>query len=453
MRVKFTHLTGSMRGAAEEFSLPIIKVGRALSSDLLLQDEEGLHRLASRSHAEFRLEGEQFVIYDLGSRNGTFVNGQAVDRATLANGDQVSFGLNGISFQISLLTVPDDEIDFLRTTPLFKDLSAELLHQVYNRGNIDSCPANSLLFRVGEPSTKIYVIRNGIIELRSPKEDNPNAWITNYIGPGDTLGETTALIGEAHSSEARVPEGAEIFSISASRLLELIRTNPDVAEHFVLTFAHYLNRTYKRLFSQTRSKLQGSLFYFDLMTVIQTLINSQESGLLTIYSVGRGLVRSMAWSSSVGAYPLGQIYLEKGSVRYAWVGILTGEEAFYQLFQTELNGSFSFEQGVNMDEQHRQDLITPPSVSLVMEAIRLKDELYRFIDRIPEQTTPFRLVASMLTSKDSKELPLLDRLYRMLLERPVTLIEILDALPCCYARTYGLIEKLLETRQITIHTY
>jgi len=55
MKVRFTHLTGSMRGSMEEFSLPVIKVGRAISSDLLLQDEQGLHRLASRMHAEFHL--------------------------------------------------------------------------------------------------------------------------------------------------------------------------------------------------------------------------------------------------------------------------------------------------------------------------------------------------------------------------------------------------------------
>src|ERR1044071_3636095 len=126
MKVRFTHLTGSMRGAVEEFSLPVIKVGRALSSDLLLQDEEGLHRLASRLHAEFRMEGDEFVLYDLSSRNGTFVNGQVVERRTLLEGDQVSFGLNGISFQVNFLATPDEEVDFLRATPLFKDLSFDL---------------------------------------------------------------------------------------------------------------------------------------------------------------------------------------------------------------------------------------------------------------------------------------------------------------------------------------
>ncbi|MBI4854099.1 MAG: FHA domain-containing protein [Acidobacteria bacterium] len=447
MRVRFTHLTGSMRGSVEEFSLPVIKVGRAISSDLLLQDEQGLHRLASRMHAEFHLNDGNFTIYDLSSRNGTFVNGEPVSEKVLSEGDQVSFGLNGISFQVNFVESLDEEIEFLRTTPIFRELSLELLQRVFRRGQIESYPASSTLFRVGEPSSKLYVIRNGIVELRSPKEDGKQIAV-NYIGPGQALGETTALIGEPHISEARVPEGAEIFQISAEKLKEMVRSNPDFAEHMVITFAKYLNRSYKKLSLQTKNKLQGSLFYFDLATVIQTLINSKESGLLTIYSVGRGLIRSMAWSTSVGAYPIGQVYLQEGQVRYAWSGQLSGEEAFYQLFQVELNGSFSFEQGVGMESRPEGEMIWRPSMNLVMEAVRLQDELNKLRDMLPEQTTAFELNRPTLNVSNLNLSLAVDAMYRLLLERPVSIIELVDALPCCYYTTYFLIKEFLDTNQI-----
>lgn len=450
MKIRFTHLTGSMRGAIEEFSLPIIKVGRALSSDLLLQDEEGMHRLASRLHAEFRMEGDQFILQDMSSRNGTFVNGQPVDYHILIDGDQVSFGLNGISFQVNFIDTPEEEIDFLRGTPLFKDLSAELLHRVYKRGYIESFSTGSVLFKIGQSSSNLYIVRNGIIELRSPKEEDSSQTITNYIGPGQTLGETTALLNEAHTSEARVPEGAEIFIISAERLRELIRSNPDIAEHFVLTFARYLSSSYKRLSMQNKSKLQGSLFYFDLATVLQTLINSNESGLLTIYSIGRGLVRSMAWSSSIGAYPLGQVYLENGMVVSAWASSLYGEEAFFQLFQAELNGSFSFEQEAKMSDRHPGEMITKPPRSLVFESVKLQDELNQLRDKYPDDTMLFQLNGMTLHVEKQINEPIADIIYRMLIERPFTLIEFLDTLPCCYYRTYAVLDELYSTHQITI---
>jgi CRP-like cAMP-binding protein len=449
MKVRFTHLTGSMKGAKEEFSLPIIKVGRALSSDLLLQDEQGLHRLASRAHAEFRLDDGQFIIYDLGSRNGTFVNNEPITERVLVDGDQVSFGLNGISFQVNFIESIDEEIEFLRATPLFKDLPIDILQRVFRRGVIESFSANSILFRIGEPSSKLYVVRNGIVELRTPKEENPNEFTTNYLGPGQSLGETTSFIGELHMSEARIPEGAEIFNISSDKLRELVRSNPDFAEHLVLTFARYLNRSYKKLSSHNKSKLQGSLFYFDLATVIQTLINTQESGLLTIYSVGRGLIRSMAWSTSIGAYPIGQVYLENGNVRCAWSGQLSGEEAFFQLFQAELNGSFAFEQGAKMEDRPENEMITRPSMNLVIEAVRIKDELAKLQEMLPEQTTTFQMNRPSLVSSNPQYYIAVDAMYRLLLERPVSIIELLDSLPCCYYTTYCLIKEFLDTGQIT----
>ena len=62
----------------------------------------------SRRHAEFRLEGNDFHVVDVGSLNGTYVNREPVDSAVLANGDEVQIG----KFRLVFLTGPkqgDDE--------------------------------------------------------------------------------------------------------------------------------------------------------------------------------------------------------------------------------------------------------------------------------------------------------------------------------------------------------
>ena len=48
-------------------------LGRASSSDLVLED-----RFLSRNHSRIFRDGERLMIEDLGSRNGTLVNGQPV---------------------------------------------------------------------------------------------------------------------------------------------------------------------------------------------------------------------------------------------------------------------------------------------------------------------------------------------------------------------------------------
>jgi pSer/pThr/pTyr-binding forkhead associated (FHA) protein len=50
------------------------------------------HDTVSRRHAQLRRTGGGWEILDLGSLNGTWVNGWRVDRATLHDGDVVQLG-------------------------------------------------------------------------------------------------------------------------------------------------------------------------------------------------------------------------------------------------------------------------------------------------------------------------------------------------------------------------
>ncbi|NQT54307.1 FHA domain-containing protein, partial [bacterium] len=46
----------------------------------------------SREHAEFRPEGDEWMVVDLDSSNGTFVNGSRIETYTLSDGDKVTIG-------------------------------------------------------------------------------------------------------------------------------------------------------------------------------------------------------------------------------------------------------------------------------------------------------------------------------------------------------------------------
>jgi FHA domain len=51
-----------------------------------------LQSSVSRQHASLRAEGEGFGLRDLGSRNGTWLNGQRIEQAPLTEGDVVRIG-------------------------------------------------------------------------------------------------------------------------------------------------------------------------------------------------------------------------------------------------------------------------------------------------------------------------------------------------------------------------
>jgi transcriptional regulator with GAF, ATPase, and Fis domain len=64
-----------------------ITVGRSAESDIAILDLR-----ASREHCRVERHGDQFLLVDLGSQNGTRLNGHLVDRAALKEGDEIGVG-------------------------------------------------------------------------------------------------------------------------------------------------------------------------------------------------------------------------------------------------------------------------------------------------------------------------------------------------------------------------
>jgi hypothetical protein len=65
-----------------------VNVGRAHDNQMVLEDPT-----VSRHHAWVKSEREEFLVFDVGSGNGTFVNDERVEEPRqLENGDVVRFG-------------------------------------------------------------------------------------------------------------------------------------------------------------------------------------------------------------------------------------------------------------------------------------------------------------------------------------------------------------------------
>ena len=62
-------------------------LGRDPDSDIFLDDVT-----VSRKHAKIRLSGERVFVADVGSLNGTYLNGERVDEAELRHGDEMWIG-------------------------------------------------------------------------------------------------------------------------------------------------------------------------------------------------------------------------------------------------------------------------------------------------------------------------------------------------------------------------
>jgi pSer/pThr/pTyr-binding forkhead associated (FHA) protein len=67
----------------------LLKIGRGRQNDIVLDDPE---QVVSRFHAELRPDAGGYVLVDLNSQNGTWVNAERIDRVPMRCGVPVEIG-------------------------------------------------------------------------------------------------------------------------------------------------------------------------------------------------------------------------------------------------------------------------------------------------------------------------------------------------------------------------
>jgi signal transduction histidine kinase len=80
-------IKGADEGKQVDLTEPVLTVGRDSTNQIRLHDTE-----VSRRHAEFREDGGDYKLIDVGSVNGTFVNNEKINEAVLHSGDHILIG-------------------------------------------------------------------------------------------------------------------------------------------------------------------------------------------------------------------------------------------------------------------------------------------------------------------------------------------------------------------------
>lgn len=129
-----------------ELTAGTVRAGRASANDLRLDDAA-----ASRDHFELRRSGESYLIRDLGSRNGTAVNGSPVDHERpLAHGDEITVGRTRLVYSEEGATEAVPRITADSATVMFeaRALSSSYLHEAReardDRSRVDLVHLNEL---------------------------------------------------------------------------------------------------------------------------------------------------------------------------------------------------------------------------------------------------------------------------------------------------------------------
>lgn len=99
--LRLQQIFGAHAGRVSELDQDVIRFGRLPSNDFAFDPHADLD--ASGSHAEIRKEHGRYVLVDVGSRNGTLVNGRPIQRFMLEGGEEIEFGTGGPRVRVEIL--------------------------------------------------------------------------------------------------------------------------------------------------------------------------------------------------------------------------------------------------------------------------------------------------------------------------------------------------------------
>jgi soluble lytic murein transglycosylase-like protein len=100
---------GPLSGTQHRMLGNVLRVGRDSSNDLTVEGPEA--SIVSSRHLEIRRDGSLFRLVDLGSTNGTFVDGKRVSEIALQNHARITLGPGGPEFQFEIGTSADARFD------------------------------------------------------------------------------------------------------------------------------------------------------------------------------------------------------------------------------------------------------------------------------------------------------------------------------------------------------
>lgn len=244
--------------------------------------------------------------------------------------------------------------EFLKNHSIFQVLDRNVLESLSLLFTEIVCGPGHIIFSEGDEPDGLYVIRSGsvaVLQGKSPPK------VLAYLTAGECFGEMAIVQDNPRNATIRVPEEATVMRLPTAALREVTRKFPAVTSKItdIINKRSAASGTFKP------PGLQGNLAFFDLPTVIQTVVGSRQNGVLSLYGSSGRVV--------------GRLILLKSQIAKASYDHLSGEHALYELMNSSDPLDFTFDQ-IEVDESDLDnDLKRRPPHMLMIEGARRADEL------------------------------------------------------------------------------
>jgi CRP-like cAMP-binding protein len=290
------------------------------------------------------------------------------------------------------------------------------------------------VYSPGEEGDELFIINRGLVELR-PANALPGT-MPMVVTRGDMFGEVGAFMQLPRNETARARAAVSVQCFRSQDFPELQRRTPAFFSFLCKKLAHHLFQAREMNRSQNSvSELAGSLANFDMVTIYQTIIRSDQSGLLTIVDEHGETVC--------------QFYFESGLPRWCRFRHLTGEEAFCELFiQSRRAWSFSFSQKApGQLECGNENALNRNPEAMLLRAVQMRDEFEELRKRMADDSASIKrkqLNFAWPNANDDGLREVGEEIWQIAYSQPLSLLELSQRSSACVLKVYRAVDEMVR---------
>lgn len=342
---------------------------------------------------------------------------------------------SAMASSVSLVFVPPDQAQLDDFFAFCKSVNPKEFEKLLHEGQLTQFGPNSVVYPQGEAGDSFFVINDGQVEVVVADRDGQNPVPLTNLYKGELFGESSILLNAPRSATVRVPAAAALLRFDQETFHRLVSTVPEFGHYLAIMLARRLEKTTAQLhFYSNTCELSGSLDFFDLPTIFQTLSISQQHGMMYIFSLTAGI--------------LGEFAFAAGNPISARFRHLTGVDAMLDLFQAEPKVNFGFARTVEPPVVDNPIVIGNVN-EFVMEAIHLKDEMQVLVEKlnIPEDKY-LKRVHAHLDWTDPNLAGCAHEIWNRIMKEPQQFNTLLESVPYCRYNILAVVDRLFETGQL-----
>ncbi len=138
-------------------------------------------------------------------------------------------------------------VGFLKNVNLFSDLPDDSLAKLGSCLKTTEFPPSETIMREGAPGVSMYVIKEGVVEVRKKDPSTGIDFLVAQLGPGAAVGEMSLLTGKPRSASVGTVEPTTVYSLTRADFRNLLTQYPEISLGLARILAERLEEANKQV--------------------------------------------------------------------------------------------------------------------------------------------------------------------------------------------------------------